>query len=210
MQAIQSATVQPARYFGVLDSLGTAEVGKVADLVLLDADPLADIGNTRRIAAVVLRGSYLDRSELDGLLKGARRFARRSEITQRVARTWCAVGPARTKRRASAAPVADRSRQHPVMAVYSRRDPKPDRRRNQKTANRNTAQEHCGQKHDGRGDSLRRADHGSQSLAHRRAVAVDCAPTLGCKLFPGDRAERLHLDPDPGPATVTWRKLSNC
>jgi hypothetical protein len=97
MQAIQSATIQPARYFGVLDSLGTAEVGKVADLVLLDADPLADIGNTRRIAAVVLRGGYLDRAELDGLLKGARRFARRTEVTRRVGRTWCTVAPCKAE-----------------------------------------------------------------------------------------------------------------
>ena len=56
MEALQAATRSAAEFFGALDSMGTIEQGKVADLVLLEADPLADIGNTRRIAAVVARG----------------------------------------------------------------------------------------------------------------------------------------------------------
>lgn len=56
LQAIQSATVEPARYFGIADSIGTVEPGKRADLLLLTADPLADIRNTRRIETVILRG----------------------------------------------------------------------------------------------------------------------------------------------------------
>ena len=56
MEALQTATRNPARYFGKLQEMGTIEPGKLADLVLLDANPLDDIRNTRKIALVVLRG----------------------------------------------------------------------------------------------------------------------------------------------------------
>ncbi len=56
LEAIQAATVEPARYFRQADSLGTVEPGRLADLVLLGADPLADIRNVRRVELVVLRG----------------------------------------------------------------------------------------------------------------------------------------------------------
>jgi imidazolonepropionase-like amidohydrolase len=69
MEALASATSKPAAWLGLADSVGTIEPGKVADLVLLDADPLADITNTRRIAAVVLRGQLFRRGELDALLR---------------------------------------------------------------------------------------------------------------------------------------------
>jgi len=68
MQALQSATLNPARYLGRDQDLGTIEVGKVADLVLLDANPLDDIANTQRIHAVVVNGRYLDRTALDLML----------------------------------------------------------------------------------------------------------------------------------------------
>jgi len=68
LEALTSATRKPAEWLGLADSVGTIAVGKVADLVLLDADPLADINNTRRISAVVLRGKLLRRSDLDALL----------------------------------------------------------------------------------------------------------------------------------------------
>ncbi len=45
--------------------MGTIEPGKAADLVLLDADPLADIHNTEKIRAVLMRGRYFPRAELD-------------------------------------------------------------------------------------------------------------------------------------------------
>ncbi|MGH8437170.1 MAG: hypothetical protein ACRERX_22515, partial [Pseudomonas sp.] len=51
--------------------LGTVQAGRIADLVLLDANPLDDIRNVRRINAVVLNGRYLDRARLDQLLAGA-------------------------------------------------------------------------------------------------------------------------------------------
>jgi imidazolonepropionase-like amidohydrolase len=75
LQALQAATINPARYFGRENTQGTIAIGKRADLVLLDADPLADIGNTRRIAAVVVRGRLIARTEIDRLLAAHRRPA---------------------------------------------------------------------------------------------------------------------------------------
>jgi imidazolonepropionase-like amidohydrolase len=68
MDALASATRKPAEWLGLADSVGTIASGKVADLVLLDANPLDDISNTRRIAAVVLRGRLFQREDLDALL----------------------------------------------------------------------------------------------------------------------------------------------
>lgn len=68
MQALQSATRNPALSLGVGDRLGTVEKGKLADLVLLDADPLADIHNTRRIFAVIANGRLFRQAELQKLL----------------------------------------------------------------------------------------------------------------------------------------------
>ena len=56
IEALQTATRNPAEYLGVLETLGTVEAGKIADLVLLDANPLEDIRNTRKIWAVINRG----------------------------------------------------------------------------------------------------------------------------------------------------------
>jgi Amidohydrolase family len=68
LEALQCATRNPARYFGQATQGGTVEVGKAADLVLLNADPLSDIGNTRQIEAVVMRGRYYSRADLDAML----------------------------------------------------------------------------------------------------------------------------------------------
>jgi len=59
----------------VTDSLGSVATGKVADLVLLDGDPLQDIANTKRIRAVIQGGRLLDRTALDRLLAHARALA---------------------------------------------------------------------------------------------------------------------------------------
>ena len=58
LQALRSATVEPARLFGMQDSLGTIERRKLADIVLLDADPLADIHNLRHVRSVIANGVY--------------------------------------------------------------------------------------------------------------------------------------------------------
>ena len=63
-----SATRTAAEFSGMLDSLGTIEPGKLADLVLLDADPLVDIRNVGRIDAVIARGELYDRAKLSALL----------------------------------------------------------------------------------------------------------------------------------------------
>ncbi len=68
MEALQAATLDAARYLDASDSLGTVAVGNLADLLLLDANPLEDIHNTTKISAVVLNGRLLDRSDLDALL----------------------------------------------------------------------------------------------------------------------------------------------
>ena len=70
VEALRSATQHPPTFFGDQDQFGTIEPGKIADLVLLDANPLADIRNTRRIRAVVIGGKVLGRSALDAMLAG--------------------------------------------------------------------------------------------------------------------------------------------
>jgi hypothetical protein len=71
MEALQTATRNPAVFLGLLDSLGTIEKGKFADLVLLEANPLDDISNTRRINAVVVNGKYLPKEVLQKMLADA-------------------------------------------------------------------------------------------------------------------------------------------
>jgi imidazolonepropionase-like amidohydrolase len=68
MEALQVATKNAAEYYGTLNSAGTVENGKAADLVLLDANPLDSIENTQKIWAVVVNGRLLERKDLDHLL----------------------------------------------------------------------------------------------------------------------------------------------
>src|SRR5262244_3516192 len=64
MQALQSATLNAARYLGITDAFGSVELGKTADLVLLEGNPLEDIRNTQRISAVVVNGRIFSKPEL--------------------------------------------------------------------------------------------------------------------------------------------------
>jgi imidazolonepropionase-like amidohydrolase len=76
LEALRAATLAPARAMRMADSLGAVAAGRVADLLIVDADPLRDVGNARRIHAVVARGRLLRRPELDALLDRAAREAR--------------------------------------------------------------------------------------------------------------------------------------
>lgn len=68
LEALRTATLNPVHVLGMVDSLGTVEPGKRADLVLLDANPLEDIRNARRIRAVVVDGKLLRGGDLDRLI----------------------------------------------------------------------------------------------------------------------------------------------
>jgi len=80
LAALQAATLRPADFLGRSDELGGIAPGKRADLVLLSADPLADIHNTAQIQAVWIRGKYLDRAALDRLLDNARHRQGKSKL----------------------------------------------------------------------------------------------------------------------------------
>jgi imidazolonepropionase-like amidohydrolase len=75
LEALQTATRNAATFMGESTKRGTLEAGKVADLVLLDKDPLQDIHNTRTIRAVVLNGKLFRRADLDAMLAQAERIA---------------------------------------------------------------------------------------------------------------------------------------
>lgn len=76
LAALQAATVNPAKFMGRSAEIGTVEAGKVADLVLLRADPLADIHNTTQIAGVWLQGKYFDQPALAEMLEKVKQAAK--------------------------------------------------------------------------------------------------------------------------------------
>jgi hypothetical protein len=75
LDALRTATLEPARFMGLADSLGTIERGKVADLVLLDANPLRDIRNTRLVAGVVADGQWISSKDFQRMEREALAFA---------------------------------------------------------------------------------------------------------------------------------------
>lgn len=80
LEALQTATLNPARFLGREQDFGTVAPSKVADLVLLDANPLEDINNTRKIAAVVYRGKLFPRASLDAMLAKIEALASQKSI----------------------------------------------------------------------------------------------------------------------------------
>jgi imidazolonepropionase-like amidohydrolase len=76
-EALRTATYNPAQFLDTLDRFGSVRKGNVADLLVLDGNPLENIRNTQKIRSVVLNGRYLERVELDKLLAGAEASANR-------------------------------------------------------------------------------------------------------------------------------------
>src|SRR5882724_7643899 len=68
LEALQTATLNPARFFGMEDQLGTSEKDKLADLVFLKGNPLDNIANTKKIAAVISNGHYFSSNDLQKML----------------------------------------------------------------------------------------------------------------------------------------------
>ncbi len=68
IEALRSATSNPARCLGITDT-GSIDKGKIADLVLLDDNPMADIANSRKISGVVVAGKFFERPALDAMLR---------------------------------------------------------------------------------------------------------------------------------------------
>jgi imidazolonepropionase-like amidohydrolase len=88
LEALQTATLNPARFFGVDNELGTVEKGKLADLVLLNANPLEDIANTQKIAAVLVEGHFYGSKELEKKLAGVQEAAKRAHSVQGAHRSF--------------------------------------------------------------------------------------------------------------------------
>jgi imidazolonepropionase-like amidohydrolase len=71
-EALVTGTRNVATYFGELNEWGTVEAGKVADLILIDANPLDDVSNVGLISGVMARGRWLPKAEIDRILEGLR------------------------------------------------------------------------------------------------------------------------------------------
>ena len=69
LDVLKTATYNPARYFNMENELGTISEGKIADLLILDANPLMNISNTQKVNAVIKDGRYHSRSDLDKRLQ---------------------------------------------------------------------------------------------------------------------------------------------
>lgn len=78
-EALQTATRNPAEFLGLIKDLGTLEKGKLADLVILESNPLEDIRNTRKIFGVVINGRYLPKESLQTMLDEAEMKVKKSD-----------------------------------------------------------------------------------------------------------------------------------
>ena len=92
LAALRTATANPARFLEREKDFGTVETGKLADLVLLDANPLDNINNVRKISALVYDGNYYSKDALDGMLAKAEALASRKSISEALASTIEAEG----------------------------------------------------------------------------------------------------------------------
>lgn len=70
LDALRTATLEPARFMGLSDSLGTIKPGNIADLVLLEADPLSDIRNARLVAGVIVDGRWISSKDIERMQRG--------------------------------------------------------------------------------------------------------------------------------------------
>ena len=82
LEALQTATLNPAIFFQMEDRLGTIEKGKLADLVFLEANPLEDIRNTQKIGAVIVNGRYFSKADLQRLLQQVEVSAKKESPTK--------------------------------------------------------------------------------------------------------------------------------
>jgi len=89
LDALRTATIDAAIFSGAQDNFGSIAVGKTADMILLDANPLRDIRNTQQMQGLFFNGQFFDRSSLDHLLKFAEQRA--SSIRNNIHILWDAV-----------------------------------------------------------------------------------------------------------------------
>ncbi len=87
LEALQTATLNPAIFLGAAESYGTVEKGKIADLLLLEADPLEKIENTKRICAVVLGGKLFSKQQIDEMLANFEKIANQKPISKLLMKT---------------------------------------------------------------------------------------------------------------------------
>jgi adenine deaminase len=78
MESLRTATSGPAKFWGLENNYGSVQAGKIADLILLSANPLDDIHNTTKITAVIVNGRLFDRAALDRILKQVESAAKRN------------------------------------------------------------------------------------------------------------------------------------
>jgi adenine deaminase len=83
---LRTSTYNPALYLGELDEFGTVELGKRADLVLLEANPLEDIANSREIAGTMVQGHWYSRADLDLILEAVAQDYDAVKTTQTILR----------------------------------------------------------------------------------------------------------------------------
>jgi imidazolonepropionase-like amidohydrolase len=82
LESLQTATLNPAEFFGMQEQLGTIEKGKLADLVFLDANPLDDIRNTQKVSGVILNGRFFSRSDQQKILLQIEEAAKKGTPTE--------------------------------------------------------------------------------------------------------------------------------